>query len=273
LETNIALVEAWQAHGLPAALFSPREASALLGPFDTALVRLDVLPTLDGIQDGLDQVEEIVRFGVRVLNDRRALVAAHDKLVTAARLVTAGLPHPRTVHLPHEGAPLGLQPPFVVKPRFGSWGVDVFLCESNLAFDAVLREIRQRPWFLRHGALLQEFVPSRGRDIRILVAGGSVVGAVQRVAQPGEWRTNVSRGADRFPLEPSSEACSLAVEAAAAIGADFVGVDLLPLEDHHVVLELNGAVDFDNHYDLGGNDVYMAIATALALPHPSVVRQ
>ncbi len=136
----------------------------------------------------------------------------------------------------------------------------------------MLREIRDRPWFLRHGALLQEIVPSTGRDIRILVAGRRVVGAIQRIAQPGEWRTNVSRGAARVPVTPSPEACSLAIAAAAAIGADFVGVDLLPLEDGYSVIELNGAVEFDRRYDLGGQDVYMQIASALALPLANLAR-
>lgn len=271
-QTNVALVAAWQAHGLAAALVSPSEAKTLLGPGDMALARLDVLPALDGIEDGLDELGDLSRRGVRLLNSRRALVCAHDKLLTAESLVTARLPHPKTVHLPREDAPLGLRPPFVLKPRFGSWGLDVFLCETEQSFETVLRQIRDRSWFLRHGALLQELVPSTGRDIRILVAGGRVVGAIQRIASPGEWRTNVSRGAARVPLTPSPEACRLAIAAAAAVGADFVGVDLLPLEDRYVVIELNGAVEFDKRYDLDGNDVYMQIATALALPHPTLVR-
>jgi RimK family alpha-L-glutamate ligase len=272
-QTNVELVAAWQAQGLAAALVSPSEAKTLLAPGDTALARLDVLPALDGIEHGLDELGDLSRPGVRLLNSPRALVCAHDKLLTAASLVTARLPHPKTVHLPREDAPLGLRPPFVLKPRFGSWGLDVFLCETEQSFETVLRQIRDRPWFLRHGALLQEVVPSTGRDIRILVAGGRVVGAIQRIASPGEWRTNVSRGAARVPLNPSPEACRLAIAAAGAIGADFVGVDLLPLEDGYVVIELNGAVEFNKRYDLDGNDVYKQIATALALPHPNLVRR
>jgi RimK family alpha-L-glutamate ligase len=271
-QTNLDLLAAWQSNGLPAVLVSPHEATMLLGPGDTALVRLDVLPTLDGIQDGLDEIDDVARQGVRVLNGRRAIVSAHDKLLTAARLMTARLPHPKTVHLPRETAPLGLRPPFVLKPRFGSWGLDVFLCETEHSFETVLREIRGRPWFLRHGALLQEVIPSTGRDIRILVAGRRVVGAIQRIASPGEWRTNVSRGAARVPLTPSPEACRLAIAAAAAIEGDFVGVDMLPLEDGYSVIELNGAVEFDRRYDLSGRDVYLQIASALALPLATLAR-
>ena len=136
--------------GIPAVLLSPSDAASLLGPGDTALVRLDVLPTLDGIEAGLDESVELGLHGVRVLNSRSALVCAHDKLQTAQRLVAARIPHPKTVHLPRADAPLGLRPPLVLKPRFGSWGVDVFRCDTKREIEAVLRVVRDRPWFRRH---------------------------------------------------------------------------------------------------------------------------
>jgi RimK family alpha-L-glutamate ligase len=270
-QTNVDLAMAWRAHGLPAALLSPREAKMLLGPGDTALARLDVVPTLEGIEKGLEDLEDLALAGARLLNTRRALELAHDKLRTATSLVTARLPHPKTVHLPRADAPVGLPLPFVLKPRHGSWGLDVFLCETVSAFEAVLDEIRNRRWFLRHGAVIQEVLPLSGRDLRVLVAGGRVVGAIQRVASPGEWRTNVALGAAREPVTPSPEACRLAIAAAEAIGAHFVGVDLLTGGDGYVVLEINGAVEFDRAYDLAGLDVYMELAKALALPQTSVV--
>lgn len=262
---------AWRAQGIAAALLSPGEAKMLLAHGDTAVARLDVLPTLDAVEAGLEDLDELELAGVRVLNSRRSLMCAHDKLRTAACLVTARVPHPKTVHLPRTGAPIGLSLPFVLKPRFGSWGVDVFLCETRNALAAVLDEIRDRPWFVRHGAVLQEFVPATGRDTRVLVAGGRIVGAVQRVAAPGEWRTNVALGAAREPVTPSPAASRLALAAANAIGAHFVGVDLLPHNGGHVVLEINGAVEFDKVYDLAGQDVYAELAKALALPQPSLV--
>jgi hypothetical protein len=161
-QTNYDLVDEWLERGIPAVLLSPREATSMLAPGDTALARLDVLPTLDGIEDGLDELEELSHRGVRLLNSPSAIVGAHDKLLTAQRLVAARLPHPKTVHLPREGAPLGLRPPLVVKPRFGSWGIDVFRCDSEHELETVVRAIRDRPWFRRHGALLQELVPSTG---------------------------------------------------------------------------------------------------------------
>jgi RimK family alpha-L-glutamate ligase len=269
--TSCELADEWLKRGIPAVLLSPSDAVGLLGPGDTAVVRLDVLPTLDGIEEGLDESVELAVRGVQVLNSRSALVRAHDKLATAQRLVAARIPHPKTVHLPNADCPLGLRPPLVLKPRFGSWGVDVFLCETARDVEAVIRAVRDRPWFRRHGALLQEFVPAHGRDIRLLVAGGRVVGGVQRVAPADEWRTNVSLGAVRLPVDPSPESKRLAIAAAAAIGGDFVGVDLLPIEDGYTVIEVNGAVEFDDTYDLGGQSVYEELAQALGLPQTTFV--
>jgi RimK family alpha-L-glutamate ligase len=270
-QTNLELVSAWWGRGVPAVLLSPREATALLGPGDVAIGRLDVLPTLDGIEEGLELLDDVALTGARLVNSRAALLRSHDKLRTARALVAAGLPHPKTVHLPHDRAPLGLRPPFVLKPRYGSWGIDVFRCRDDRELTAVLEVVRDRRWFRRDGALLQELVASNGRDIRLLVANGRVVGGVQRVAPEGEWRTNVSLGAARIPVEPTPETCRLATAAAAAMGGDLLGVDLLPVDDGYVVIETNGAVEFDRHYDLDGRDVYTEVVHALALPQTALV--
>jgi RimK family alpha-L-glutamate ligase len=271
-ETNSTLVEEWLRLGIPALSLTPREAAGILELGDTALGRLDVRPALDGIEEGLDTLDELRERGVRVLNGRTALIRAHDKLQTSRIVAAARIPHPKTVFLPRAAAPRGLRPPLVVKPRFGSWGVDVFRCYDDNAVNAVLAEIRDRPWFRRHGALLQELVPTSGYDARLLVAGGRVVGGVKRVAAPGEWRTNVAHGAVRRPLSVTPEMSSLAIGPADAIGADFVGVDLLPVDGGHVVLEVNGAVDFNRSYDIDGNDVCAEIAVALGFAQPAQIR-
>jgi RimK family alpha-L-glutamate ligase len=260
------LVAAWRDRGLVAELHDPARALARLGPRDVAVSRLDVLRTLDGVQPGLEAIDELVARGVRVVNGREALLAAHDKLITARLLEGALLPTPRTEHIAHPAARPEISPPLVVKPRFGSWGADVFRCETEAQLADVLHEVRNRPWFVKHGALVQELLPPLGHDLRLLVAASRVVGAVERVARPGEWRTNVSLGGTRRPAVPSRRACDLAVRAASATGIDFVGVDLFPVDDDYVVLELNGAAEFDNSYDLPASDVYQAAAEALALP-------
>ena len=242
---------------------TPEQALQGLRPGDLALGRLDVLPTLDGVEEGLWHLRLLERRGVRILNPATALVSAHDKLLTARRLADAGVPSPRTVHLTlrHRQQLEELDPPLVLKPRFGSWGVDVLRCDDERGMLCALTTLRERPWFAQHGALAQELVPPRGHDLRVLVAGGVVVGAVRRVAAPGEWRTNVALGAVRRKTVPPPAAAALAVAAAAAIGGDLVGIDLLPVDDGWTVLEVNGAVDFTPAYADG--DVFAAAVAAL----------
>lgn len=73
---------------------TPQDALDVLRPGDGALGRLDVSLTLDGIDDGLWALGALAARGVHVLNDPGALLAAHDKLLTARILRRHGLPHP-----------------------------------------------------------------------------------------------------------------------------------------------------------------------------------
>jgi glutathione synthase/RimK-type ligase-like ATP-grasp enzyme len=99
-----------------------RHALSALGRGDTAITRLDVLPTLDGVEPRLELLPFLDRRGIRLLNRPGALLAAYDKWPTADRLTRAGLADPRTRHLLDLASVLSLRPPVVLKPRFGSWG-------------------------------------------------------------------------------------------------------------------------------------------------------
>jgi RimK family alpha-L-glutamate ligase len=264
--TNDLLLQAFRRLGATAARLDPLDAPAPATTNDAVLGRLDVLPTLDGIEAGLDVLAWCERRGFDVLNHPSALLAAHDKLQTAIRLGQAGVPHPRTAHVDEAASLPALGFPVVVKPRFGSWGRDVVLCRTDAELDGCLRRLRRRTWFRRQGALVQELVRSGGRDLRVVVAGGVVVGAIERLSAPGDWRTNVALGGVRRRVDPPPEAVAAALAAVAAVGGDLVGVDLLPLAaGGWTVLELNGAVDFTEEYSLDGGNVFDA-ASALLLP-------
>jgi len=243
--TNEALVAAARAWGLDSELLDPHTALTSLEPGDVALARLDVREGLDGIERGTGELERLAADGVDVRNPPGSLVVAHDKLLTARALRLAGLPHPHTTHLSPTLPTLVPELPVVLKPRFGSWGRDVERCTTSDELDAALVRLQRKPWFCEHGALAQELVEPRGWDMRLVVAGGRVVGAACRIARSGEWRTNAALGAQVEPVEPPPLARALALAAARAARADLVGVDLLPTPNcGFLVLELNGAVDF-----------------------------
>jgi ribosomal protein S6--L-glutamate ligase len=259
-ETNLALASrGWGSADQQ--LLAPRQALLTLRPGDVALNRLDVTPQLDGVEDGLWTVSQLEAQGVRILNRPPALLAAHDKLITARLLGAAGIPHPRTRRL-HSATPLdGFTLPVVAKPRFGSWGRDVELCADHRALDDYIGRMQLRPWW-RSGGVVQELVPPRSSDLRVIVSAGEVVGAATRLAAPGEWRTNVALGARSVPATAPTEACELALAATAQLGIDLAGVDLLRDDDGWVVLEVNGAVDMRAHYATGG-DIFAAVVARL----------
>jgi len=261
--TNEALAAAARACGIESAVLEPQRALAVLRPGDVALARLDVRDDLDGIESGTGELERLAAEGVDVLNPPRALVAAHDKLLTARVLRLAGLPHPHTTLLAPALPAIAPELPAVLKPRFGSWGRDVELCRTSGELEVALAKARSRAWFREQGAVVQELIEPKGHDLRVVVAGGRVVGSAARVSLPGEWRTNASLGANVIPAIAPSIARALAVAAVDAVGADLAGVDLLPTRSGYVVLEVNGAVDFRPLYACG-RDVYAdAVAAVL----------
>lgn len=267
-----ALAAAGERIGLATAVVTPPEAERRAVPGDLVLSYLDVRPKLDGIEPGLGKLRALRARGVGLLNGPETVRACHDKLVTALRLGRAGLPHPETAYLSaassrHDVSRLRF--PLVLKPRFGSRGEHVATCEDQGELGGLLARLRQHAWFRAQGVLLQELVPPTGHDLRILVAGGRAVGAVRRIAPPGEWRTNVALGATRRPVRPEPQASELAVAAAAATGAELAGVDLIPRPDGSLaVLEVNAAPEFTAAYSLDGLDVFEAVVMGLLLPEP-----
>ena len=260
--TNKALVAAARAWGLDSELLDPQRALTSLEPGDVALARLDLREDLDGIERGTGELERLAAGGVDVRNPPDALVVAHDKLLTARTLRLAGLPHPHTTLLSPALPAAVPELPLVLKPRFGSWGRDVELCSTADELDAALVRLQRKAWFREHGALAQELVEPRGWDLRLVVAGGRVVGAACRIARNGVWRTNAALGAHVEPVEAPPLAQALALAAARAAGVDLVGVDLLPTGSSFVILELNGAVDFRPLY-ARGRDVFADAVAAL----------
>ncbi len=261
--TNVALLAAFRDLGRRASLLPASALATTPAAGSLYLGRLDVRRSLDGIEEGLEELRELELQGARVLNSPAALFRCHDKLTTALALHGAGVPHPRTELIDVDAAPPPFGPPYVVKPRFGSWGCDVVRCETERQLKRTLARLSARPWFRSNGALVQELVPCAGRDLRVVVAGGQIVGAIVRVAPPGDWRTNISLGGTREPVVPSSDARSLALAAAEAVGGDLVGVDLVATDRSHSVIEVNGCVDFTADYALHG-DAFGRAANALA---------
>src|SRR5262249_25879973 len=210
-----------------------------------------------------DALHWIEQRGVVVMNSPRAIERSVDKFYATALLQDAGLPAPETVVC--EGTAEAMTAvdamrDVVIKPLFGSMGHGLIrVSHPDLAF-RVVRSLEQ----LRAVFYVQRAIDHEGRDIRVFVVGGRVLGAIERCASDGDWRTNVARGASvrTFSLPPEWE--ELALRAAATMGTDYAGVDLLPSRDGQVfVLEVNGIPGWQGLQQATGIDVASAIVQHL----------
>ncbi|GII85565.1 lysine biosynthesis enzyme LysX [Sphaerisporangium siamense] len=200
-------------------------------------------------------------LGTLVVNSARATEVCGDKWRTSMALRSAGLPAPRTALALTPTAALPaieeIGYPAVLKPLVGSWGRLVTYVPDRRVAETVLEYIAALPSPQSHVVYVQEYVDKPGRDIRALVVGGEVLGAVYRRSE--EWRTNVARGAVTEPCEVTDDLAKLVYAAARATEADVAGVDLVEDEDGRLlVLEVNDIVEFSGFQHAMGDRVNVA---------------
>jgi ribosomal protein S6--L-glutamate ligase len=226
---------------------------------DAVLARIIPTGTLEQIIYRVDALHWIEERGVPVINSPRAIERCVDKFYTTALLEQAGLPVPETIACERGAdaiAAVREMGDAIVKPIFGSLGHGMVRVTSP---DVALRVVEPLEQI---GSIfyVQRTVDHGGRDVRAFVVGGRVIGAIERTAPSGDWRTNVSRGGAVRLFELPSEWEQLALRATAAVGADYAGVDLLPSRDGRVyVLEVNGIPGWKGLQQATGVDVAGAI--------------
>jgi RimK family alpha-L-glutamate ligase len=222
---------------------------------DAVLARIIPSGTLEQIIYRVDALHWIAEQGIPVINSPRAIERCVDKFYTTALLEQGGLPVPETVVCERGAdaiAAVREMGDAIVKPIFGSLGHGMVRVTSP---DVALRVVE--PLEQIGGVFyVQRTVDHGGRDVRAFVVGGRVIGAIERTAPPGEWRTNVSRGGSVRAVDLPAEWADLALRATVAVGADYAGVDLLPSRDGRVyVLEVNGIPGWKGLQQATGMDV------------------
>jgi RimK family alpha-L-glutamate ligase len=240
-----------------------RSGVAVLDDADLVLARIIPNGSLEQIIFRVDALHALEERGIRIVNPARVIERTVDKLWTSATLDRHGLPTPPTavcesLEAAHaEWARLGGD--VIVKPLFGSMGLGMVRVSDEETAFRVFRAIDT----IRGVFYLQRAVEHDGRDIRVFVLGGQVLGAIERSA-PG-WRTNLARGGRAKPIALPALWAELAIRAAGAVGAIYAGVDLLPTRDGSVyVLEINGIPGWQGLQQVTGIDVAGALVDHLA---------
>jgi ribosomal protein S6--L-glutamate ligase len=267
------------------AAHAQRHRVTLMDPFDCTLYiragrpliahngrsvdRLDVLLPRLSPQTARYGIEVVAHFedaGVPSVNPSGAIETARSKWRTLRALSRQGIPVPPSFaagsarFLDKAVGRIGGYP-FLIKPFEGTQGLGIMLFETPLTARSAMDTL----WALRQDYVAQEFYPeATGRDTRVLVVAGRALGAMERIAMPGDFRANVHQGAlgRAVPFDPAVE--SLAVCAAAAVGLRVTGVDLLLTESGPVVLEVNPSPGFEEFERVTGCDVAAAIVSCCA---------
>jgi RimK family alpha-L-glutamate ligase len=220
---------------------------------DVVLARIIPSGSLEQIIFRVDALHRLEDRGTRVVNSPRAIERTVDKFWTSTLLEQCGIPTPETVVCddPEEAiAAYRRLGDVIVKPLFGSMGLGmVRVSDEEMAF-RVFRTIEQ----IRGVYYVQRTVDHDGTDIRAFVLGGRVIAAIER--RGSGWRTNLARGGTARSVPLSEQLSGLAVRAAAAVGADYAGVDLVTGRDGTTyVLEVNGIPGWRGLQEATGLDI------------------
>ena len=210
----------------------------------------DVLLARTGSGTGyfnLSVLRQFERMNVPTLPNSAAIEASKDKLYANQILAQAGLPIPKTLltRFPCKAdlveKVVGF--PCVLKVITGSHGAGVYLCHTPKEFEDLSELISSLD--SKTSMIIQEYIShSEGRDLRVIVIGGRVVGAMQRTATDGSFKANISRGGEGAPYDVDDEMEMLAIQVAKVLDLDIAGVDLLFHPDGYKICEANSSPGF-----------------------------
>ena len=233
-----------------------------LDSMDLVLARIIPSGSLEQIVFRVDALHRLEDRGVKVINSPRTIERTVDKFWTSALLEQCGITTPETVvcERPEEAIQaFRTMQDVIVKPLFGSMGLGMVRVQDEEMAFRVFRTLEQ----IRAVYYLQRTVDHDGVDVRAFVIGGKLFAAIERRASG--WRTNLARGAAAQAVKLPEEAKVLALRAAAAVGADYAGVDLIKDRDGRThVLEVNGIPGWKGLQQATGLDVAGALLDHLS---------
>ncbi len=163
----------------------------------------------------------------------------HDKFLTLLELRKNRVPFPKTYFTATtESAKKLLDQihyPVIMKIPSGTQGKGVMFADSVSSARSILDtlEVFNQPY------IIQEYIETDATDIRAIVAGNKVIGAMKRKAERSELRANIHAGATGQPYELNADMEQIAVKAAKAVGAEICAIDILESGGKLNVIEVN----------------------------------
>ncbi|NBD39379.1 MAG: RimK family alpha-L-glutamate ligase [Verrucomicrobia bacterium] len=233
-----------------------------LSQYDAVIPRIGASITFFGMA----VVRQFEQMDVFCANTAAAIGTSRDKLRSLQVLSRHHLGIPETTFVRDKRDILpAIQrvggTPVIIKLLEGTQGIGVLLAESQRTAEGIIELLQSQ----RQSVLIQKFVAeSKGRDIRAFVVGDQVVGAMRRVAQGQEFRSNVHRGGRTEKVELDPEYARTAVRAAQIMGLRVAGVDLLEGKDGPRIIEVNSSPGLEGIETCTQLDIAGAVVDYLA---------
>jgi ribosomal protein S6--L-glutamate ligase len=228
-----------------------------VGEIDAVLPRIGASVTFYGTA----VVRQLEQMDIFCTNSATSITNSRDKLRSLQILSrhNLGIPPTEFVRRKQDVMPAIERvggAPVIIKLLEGTQGVGVILAETESVAAAIIETLQST----RQNVLIQKFVAeSRGRDVRALVIGDRVVGAMRRVAQGQEFRSNVHRGGQAQSIELDEQYTETAVRAAQILGLRVAGVDMLEGSDGPQITEVNSSPGLEGIEGATGKDIAGAI--------------
>jgi ribosomal protein S6--L-glutamate ligase len=206
---------------------------------------------------GLAVLRQFEMQGVYPLNESVAIGRSRDKLRALQILAREGIGLPVTAfaHGPRKAEDVIKEVggvPVVIKLLEGTQGVGVILAETEGSAKSIIEAFSAA----NVNIMVQEFIrEASGSDIRAFVIAGEVVAATKRVGRPGEFRANIHRGGTALKVELSPEERLIAQRAAAAVGLNVSGVDMVRSARGPLVMEVNSSPGLEGIEGATGIDI------------------
>lgn len=214
-------------------------AAKRLDPYDAIVPRIGASIT----SFGTAVVRQFEQLDVYTPASSNGIANSRDKL-RALQILSRheiGLPHTAFVRRKQDVLPAIERvggAPVIIKLLEGTQGVGVILADSVKIAEAIIETLQST----KQNVLIQKFVgESAGRDVRAFVVGDRVVAAMRRVAQGGDFRSNVHRGGLAEAVELDAAFADTAIRSAQILGLKVAGVDMLEGKEGPQVMEVNSS--------------------------------
>ncbi len=192
---------------------------------------------------GTAMIRHFEMMDVFTVTGSLAVSRSRDKLRSLQILSKHEVDMPKTVFASNKSSAkdviaLSGGAPLVLKILEGTQGVGVVLVDSEKAAKSVLDAF----YGMDVNLLVQEFIEEAGgADIRALVVGGEVVGAMKRQGAEGDFRSNLHQGGSATAYKLNRKEKATALAAAKAMGLGLCGVDMIPSSRGPLVMEVNSS--------------------------------